>query len=146
MNNDEILTSEELGEKPKEITRLWKEPNGYIVRCGKHYKVKVIDRGEYRIYKFIVSQKNAEGKYEYGEKSVKFKQGAGDMNIKDGDIIEPLSFYERWYYSEKYDPNHFNPQFYLVITEWKILKSREEVKSDAIDEYNVTIEMDDLPF
>lgn len=141
--NDDIIENET--GKENAITTKWSDPNGYMVRCGRHYKAKVIDRGEYKMYKLIVSQKDRDGKYEYTDKTVKFKDGGGE-SIKDGDIVEPISFYERWYYSDKFDPNHYNPIFYLVIKEWKILKPREELQNEAYKEYNVSIEMDDVPF
>lgn len=143
--DDEIIVEEHFDEI-KPVTNSWDDPNGCLIKVGKHYKVKITTNGEYTFCKFLVSQKDKEGKYEYAELPVRFKDGYGDMNMKDGDIIKVLGKYERFYFNDRNDPNHYNPLIFTNITAWEILKSQKDLEKEAYQEYNMTIEMDDLPF
>lgn len=132
----------ELEEETKLYNKDFHDPNGYKIRCGYTYNIfrQRNDKGQV-FYKIPMHKKLSNGDTLTGYKQVKFANKEKDTDFPDQAVIRPLRLFEDFYMKDQ-----FNPICTVVFTDWEIIKSEEELRKDAINDYAVTIEMDDLPF
>lgn len=133
----------------EEYTPKRKDPNGYKIRCGFTYFVYKSESPKGVIYKIPVNKKDMQGNKIMAYRIVSFANKDKNIDIPNGALIKPLAFFEDFYYRSD-DPEHRNPQWKLVIMDWEVIKSPEQIEQDhkesAINEYNSIIDEDDFPF
>lgn len=128
----------------QEEEKKW-DGNGYKIRCGKEYTIQRQDYNDKTFYSISLSKKAYDGTTEFCKKVIKFvdteKKGL-QTDIKDKTIIKFNNFFEDWYFT-KQDVKKYNPIFYIVATDWEIVRDAQAIE-EAYE--NFTEDNIELPF
>jgi len=120
-----------------------KEPKIYHkIEAGKKYRVWKSTHNDKNYYKIQVSQKNYDGTVDKFYIDLQFKKGVDIPN--QSDIIIKCA-YENL---RKNINDEYHPIVYLMITDFELIKSDEQVQQEAFDEFrenldDVEIQIDD---
>lgn len=98
------------------------------VQAGYNYTVYRSENNGKVFHKIGIEQKTADGQKIKAYLPVKFNSG---IDVADRTRIKIKKGYENFYFS-KNDPRHFNPLFYIQITEFENI-------SDVMQNYNEAI-------
>lgn len=108
------------------------------IEPGKKYRVWKQTINDVDYYRIGFTQKNYEGSSQQFYEPITFKKGVSIPNQTDIIIHEA---YENVRYNPK---DKYNGIFYLVITDFEMVKSQDQIAEEALNEYNETIEENEV--
>ena len=115
----------------------------YKIRAGKPYKIIRQEFNEKVFYKIKVTKQNRNGTLMSAYKMVRFQD---EPDIPDNTNIILLKFFEDFYFN-KTDVRHYNPIFFIVVTDWKAAPLEASELDNALADYNESKNQDlDMPF
>lgn len=126
--------------------------NGYKIQCGYKYKVYVNQYAGNTFYKIQVTKtytKDGANNKLIAYKNVTFKNKLLDTSeIVDGCYVIPKRLFEDFYFRNN---DKYNAVWSVVISDWEVVKSEEQVRNEALSDFNDTlngiqINEEDLPF
>lgn len=124
--------------------------NGYKIVCGNAY---VVYRNEYAGHVFYKIQVTKTDSRDGGNtkviayKTIAFRNKEKDCDIPNGTMIVPKKLFEDFYFK---DGDKYNAIWTVVILDWDIVKSQNQIVDEAIDNYkkikDFELSDEDLPF
>ena len=115
-----------MDEKPQVIHRK--------IEAGRKYRVWKNTVNDVDYYRIGFTQKNYEGSSVQFYEPVTFKKGVDIPNQTDIIINEA-------YENVRKNPNDpYNPIFYINIVDFELIKSKEQIANEALNEFNETMD------
>lgn len=116
-----------------------KEPKIYHkIEPGKKYRVWKNTVNDIDYYRIGFTQKNYEGSSQQFYESIQFKKGVEIPNQTD------IIIHEAYENVRKNPKDPYNAIFYLVVTEFEMVQTQEQITETALNEYNETIEENEI--